>query len=185
MWWIGYTKSGREAEVADAIRALGAFAWWARKVEPKRVPTKRRPVAVTSPYLANYVFIDCSDAQWHGLRDVKHLAHTLQSVAQATADRQLRPFMAEVDAAYEARVARIAAGERVEAFQPGERLRILEGPLRDQLVRFDGIVRGATDIEDRLRARLPLLGGWVPVMLDPLHVGSADVNPLDMPPASP
>ena len=80
MNWIGYAKAGREFEVAEAIAATGASASVPRKVEAKRVPTKRRPVPVTMPYLANYVFIDCTAEQWHAIHRIKHLAATMRQV---------------------------------------------------------------------------------------------------------
>ncbi len=79
-------------------------------------------------------------------------------------------FMERIDRDYAEREARFNAGETLAAYQPGDALRIIAGPLAGQLARFERIVEGATDIEDRMRASMALMGGQVGVTLDPLHV---------------
>ncbi len=169
-WWVGSAKSGREFEVRDAISELGAFAWVAREFRVVRPPKTHKFVPSVRPLLIRYVFIECDDATWHEVREVKHLASTLLAVPASSARCHLRPFMERVDADFRDREARHAAGERLDAYQPGDLLRVLAGPLADQLVRFEAVVAGASDLEDKLRARMDLLGGAVPVTLDPLHV---------------
>lgn len=169
-WWIGSAKSGREFEVRDAVLALGGYAWVAREFATVRPPTKRRHVPVVRPFMGKYVFIRVSDDVWHDLQEVKHMSGTMLPVSDAAARRYLEPFMDRVDVDFAERQARFDAGEKLEQYAPGDLLRVLAGPLAEQIVRFEGIVQGASDVEDRLRARMQLLGGNVPVMLDPLHV---------------
>lgn len=169
-WWIAYARAGREFEVRDAIQALGAYAWVAREFKTVRPPTMRRHVAVVAPHLARYVFVQIADELWHQLHDIKHLGGSMLPVPEASAKRYLLPFMDRIDVDFAAREARFAAGEKLDAYKPGDLLEILAGPLAEQIVRFERIVTGATDIEDKLRARMDAMGGPVAVTLDPLHV---------------
>ncbi len=169
-WWIGSAKAGREFEVRDAILGLGGYAWVAREFATVRPPTMRRHVVVVRPFLGKYVFAQVTDALWHEMREIKHLAGTMLPVSDAAATRYLVPFMDRIDVDFAEREARFAAGEKLGAYAPGDLLRVLAGPLAEQIVTFDRIVAGASDLEDKLRARMQILGGSVPVELDPLHV---------------
>lgn len=169
-WWIGSARAGHEFEVRDAVLGLGGYAWVAREFATVRPPTKRRHVAVVRPFMGKYVFLRVSDDLWHEVKDVKHLAGTMMPVGDAAARRYLEPFMDRVDVDFAARQARFDAGEKLEAYAPGDLLKVLAGPLAEQIVRFERVVAGASDLEDKLRARMDLLGGPVLVTLDPLHV---------------
>ncbi len=172
-WWIGTAKSGREFEVRDAILSLGGYAWVAREFRTTRPPTMRRHVPVVAPFLGKYVFIQIPDDLWQDVHAVKHMGGTMLPVSDAAAKRYLTPFMDRIDVDFAERQARFNAGEKLEAYKPGDLLRVLAGPLADQIVTFERIVTGATDLEDKLRAKLMLLGGPVAVTLDPLHVRMA------------
>lgn len=169
-WWVATAKTGREFEVRDAILGLGGYAWVAREFATTRPPTMRRHVVVVRPYLARYVFVQIPDDLWQDVHEVKHLGGTMLPVSDAAAKRYLAPFMDRVDVDFADRQARFDAGEKLGAYAPGDLLRVLAGPLADQIVTFERIVTGATDLEDKLRAKLTLLGGPVAVTLDPLHV---------------
>jgi len=67
-------------------------------------------------------------------------------------------------------MARIRAGEMVEHYRPGEELTVIGGPLDGQIVRFVETMHGCDDLTTRIRARVEMLGGWVPVEVDPLGV---------------
>lgn len=171
-WWIGSARSGREFEVRDAILALGAYAWVAREFATVRPPTKRRHVAVPRPLgtIGRYVFIQVSDEGWHQIRDVKHLAGRMLPVSEASAARSLLPFMDRVETDFALRKARFDAGEKLNAYAPGDALRILEGPLAQQLARFKLVEEGDSELTDKVVADVDFLGGTRRVRLDPLHV---------------
>jgi len=169
MWWFGYAKAGREFEVQQSLRDLGIRCEVPRKVEAKRVPTKRMPVAVTTPYLGNYVFIECSGDQWHLAHTVKHLASTMVPIGQREAERDLASFMRRTEDAYQARAAAIEAGERVVEYKQGDTVEILSGPLAGKLATFRRIVETAQDLFPRLEADVVILGGTTKVNLDPIH----------------
>lgn len=88
-WWFGYVRAGHEFHVAAAIRRLGMKCRSTRRLDAKRVPTKRLPVPIRAPYLSNYLFIEATDEQWHLLRDVKWLAHTLTLIPRGLMERRL------------------------------------------------------------------------------------------------
>lgn len=171
MNWIGYAKAGREFEVAEAIEATGASASVPRKVEAKRVPTKRRPVPVTTPYLANYVFIDCTAEQWHAIRGVKHLASTMRMVPAGEV-KHLRRFVDAIESAYDSEMQRIEAGGRVEEYAPGEALRIISGPFGDMLATFRRVVEKA-DGWPEIEAEGELMGRAVRFRVDPVKARKA------------
>ena len=169
MIWIGYAKAGHEFTVRDDIEATGASAWVARQINAKRVPTSRVAVAVVAPYLSNYVFINCTDDQWHLLRGVKHLAASLSPISPKAAARYLDPFKAKVDADFTARQGAIAAGERVMEYSDGDVLEIMAGPLAGQLATFRALAETDHDMFPRIRADVRIFGGVTSIDLDPIH----------------
>ena len=171
--WLGYAKAGREFDVRDALHALGIRCEVPRKVEAKRVPTKRTPVAVTTPYLRSYVFIQCSDEQWHVAHTVKHLAGTMQPISAASVRRYLLPFIEAVETDYATRMDAIRAGEQVPEYQPGQRIEILTGPLKGQMATFQRIIETANDIFPRIEGEGQLFGRAVKVTVDPIHARAA------------
>lgn len=166
--WLAYAKARQELEIADAIRDKGADAWVARKVELYRAPTQRRWQPRTEPFLPNYILITCSDETWHALRDVKGLAGTMMPVSAAVYRRDFAPFMARVDGDYSERMARIEAGERVEAYEVDTVLELIGGPFAGMMGKFRRLVEAEQFYKVRLE--LALFGGTRELDIDPLHV---------------
>ena len=166
--WLAYAKARQELEIADAIREKGAGAWVARKVELYRAPTQRRWQPRTEPFLPNYILVTCSDETWHALRDVKGLAGTMMPVSAAVYRRDFAPFMARVDGDYSARMARIEAGERVEAYEVDTVLELIGGPFAGMMGKFRRLVEAEQFYKVRLE--LALFGGTRELDIDPLHV---------------
>jgi len=173
MIWIAYSRSGKEFDVQAEIAELGITSWVARKIEAKRVPTKRLPVAVIAPYLANYIFITATDDDWHRLQGIKHLAHTMTPVSPKAARAYLDPFKARIDTDFDARQAAINAGERVSEYAPGDLLRIMAGPLAGQIATFRKLVETDHDIFPRIRAEVALFGRITEIDLDPINARPA------------
>ena len=171
--WTGYAKAGHEFQVQADIEALGMTAWVARQINAKRVPTSRVAVAVVAPYLPNYVFIECTDDQWHTLREVKHLAATLSPIAPRVAREYLDPFRAKIDAAFAERQEAIAAGERVAEYEPGDLLQIMAGPLAGQLATFRKLAETSHDLWPRIKADVELFGRVTSVDIDPINARRA------------
>ena len=166
--WLAYAKARQEMDIADAIREKGADAWVARKVELYRAPTKRRWEPKTEPFLPNYILITCDDETWHALRDIKGLAGTMMPVSSAVYRRDFAPFMARVDGDYSERMERIAAGERVEAYEVDTVLELIGGPFAGMMGKFRRLVEAEQFYKVRLE--LALFGGTRELDIDPLHV---------------
>lgn len=186
-WWSAYAKAKREIEVAESIRALGLDARVALKVEAIRRGKKRWAEPVTTPLLPNIIFIRCTDEEWHLLRGVKGLAHTMHPVPTKLVERRhvrlrdgteqpyegLMAFIERAEEVHAARMAEFEATQRLSEFQEGDLLEILGGPLAGQLARFRKLVETAHDAFPRIKADLALMGGTVAVDLDPLHARKA------------
>ena len=176
MIWVGYARAGHEFAVQADIEATGASAWVARQINAKRVPTSRVAVAVVAPYLSNYVFIQCTDDQWHQLRDIKHLSASLSPVSPKAAARYLDPFKAKVDADFSARQDAIAAGAKVMEYSDGDVLEIMAGPLMGQLATFRALAETDHDLFPRIRADVELFGRVTSIDLDPINARRADLT---------
>lgn len=185
-WWIGYAKAGREADVAEATRALGASVRFARKIDAIRRGNQRWAEAVEAPILPNFLFIDVDDATWHRLREVKFLAHTLTRVPSGELRRTpklkdgtplppvgILPFLDAADAALAERQAQIEAGQRVSEYQAGDVLTILGGPMNGLLARFRKIVETAHDPFPRIKAEVDVMGRAVTIEVDPINARRA------------
>lgn len=166
--WLAYAKARQELEIADAIREKGADAWVARKVELYRAPTQRRWQPRTEPFLPNYILVTCTDDQWHALRDVKGLAGTMMPVSAAVYRRDFAPFMERVDGDYSERMARIEAGERVEAYDEGAALQLIGGAFAGLMGKFRCLVEDGQFF--KVRMEIGLFGSTREIDVDPLHV---------------
>jgi transcription antitermination factor NusG len=158
MLWIAYARAGKEFDTAEAIRALGVECWCVRKVEAKRVGKKRRPEAVVSPYLRNYLFLDCAPEKYLAVVAVKNLAATMQAVGQTEARHVMRWIEAR-QAEYDHRQAQIDAGERLAEYQDGDQLEILRGPLAGKFATFRRIVERDHELFPRAEVEADMLGG--------------------------
>ena len=173
MIWIGYAKAGHEFAVQADIQEIGASAWVARQINAKRVPTSRVAVAVVAPYLSNYVFIECTDSQWHQIRDIKHLSASLSPISPKAAARYLDPFKARIDSDFTARHDAIAAGEKVMEYSDGDVLEIIGGSLSGQLATFRALAETDHDLFPRIRADVELFGRVTSIDLDPINARRA------------
>lgn len=171
-WWIGSAKSGREFEVRDAILALGAMAYVPRKIEALRRGKQRWAEAVESPVLPNYVFVDCTDDEWHGLRSVKHLSGTMLRVPGATV-RSIQAFLDREAKAYAERRALYDAGERLSQYTSGDEIEIFGGPFAGRLATFRSMTQADGEMFPRLRAETEVMGRVVTFNLDPINVRKA------------
>lgn len=170
MWYAGYARTGKEFDVQQAIEDLGLAAWVARKMEFKRSGKDRRPRPHVSPYLPNYVFIECPAERYLDLLGVKHLASTLAPIPGKSI-RYLQDFQSATEAEYTAQERRAASGEQLEQFAAGDSLQVIEGPLRGHLLTFRRTVENAHSLFPTIEGEMAILGR---VKVDPLHVRAAE-----------
>lgn len=166
--WIGYARSGKEFEVQQAIRDLGITCHVPRKVEGIRRGKKRWPEPMTTPFLPNYVFLDCTADDYYRLTSVKFLAQTKRMVPE-TERRLVQRFIDATEADYARRMDAIEAGQRVEEYQPEEVLRIVGGSLGETLGRFKRLVETAHDQYPILEVEVEMFGRPTRTKVDPIN----------------
>lgn len=171
MIWIGYARSGLEAQVVEDIRAIGIDARVALKIEAIRRGKQRWPEAVTTAVFPNYVFINCTADEWHMLKGVKNLATTFYPAPARVYERIIVPLIDEADRTYAERKAKIDAGERVAEYQDGDQLMLLAGKLAGTLATFRKLVEAGEYGFPEIVAELPASIGGKPMMIriDPLE----------------
>lgn len=168
--WIAYTARGREFAAQEEAESLGLWSAVPRKVDLIRQGKRRRPDAITTPYLDNYVFVEMDAEGWHWMRRSKHV-RTIMSVPTAEAQR-VKAFVARVEADYAARMAQIEAGERVWQYEPGDLLEIMTGPFAGQIAAFRRVAESGTDFPE-LVVEQTIFGREVTTRVDPLAVRRA------------
>ena len=171
--WMAYAKSGKELEVKDALAEDGITAHCALKVEMKRVGKRRRPDVFVEPLLPNYLFIECTDEQYLVAIGTKHLASTMTMVPAGDKASVMR-FIGRAQDAFSERMAKIDAGERLDQFQVGDLLDVLEGPLAGLVATFRGIVDRDRSIFPVISADVEFMGGVVRAEIDPISVRAAE-----------
>lgn len=172
--WIAYARAGHEFAATDAIRDLGVECWCARKIEFKRIAQSkdRRPQAIISPLLRNYLFIDCPADRYLAVVATKNVASTMRMVGTTEA----RHVMAWLDARrddFDHRQAQIDAGERLSEYQPGDAMEILRGPLAGQFATFRRIVESDHELFPRAEVETDMMGGKRRASVDILDVRRA------------
>lgn len=176
-WWIGYARAGKEFDVQEAVDALGIEAHVPKLRVAVRSGTKRDAEAEDRLVLPNYVFLNCTDAQWYALLDVKHLAKRKMMVPPAEEPR-VRHFLSIWALEYAEQCARIeadiTAGKRLSEYRKGDILEILGGALEGQLATFREVVEDDMGLP-RLRAvtSMEIFGKPVVVDLDVTHARKA------------
>lgn len=171
--WIAYAATGQEFAVQEQCEALGLRAIAPRRVDMKRLPKRRRPEAVESAALPNYVFVWADAEGWHWLRDCKHV-RTIMGVGRSEERLHIGPYLDAVRREYEARLAQIEAGQRLSEYEPGDVLEVMAGQFAGRLARFRRMIEGANDlpmIEAVLD--LQLLGRDVQMVIDPINARRA------------
>lgn len=170
MIWIGYARSGCEAQVVDDIKAMGIDARVPLKIEAIRRGKQRWAEAVTTAVFPNYVFINCTDDQWHQMRTVKNLASTFYPAPARVYEREIIPLIDLAEREYAERKAAIEAGERVAEYRDGDKLMLLAGKLAGTIATFRKLVEAGEYGFPEIVAELPASIGGKPLLIrvDPL-----------------
>lgn len=172
--WLGYAKTGKEADVARAIRRMGLRAEVPRNVVVKRRGKRRYAEPVVSPVFPNVVMIDCSDAEWYNLAKVRFLARTLIPISQRAYDRDLRPCFAAIRHDALQRLHDIRTGNsrnhRLSEYRIGDELEIIGGVWAGHFAKFRRMVECADALFPMIEATMDiqLLGKDVTAVVDPI-----------------
>ena len=183
--WIAYTARGREFDAQEEAETLGLWAAVPRRVDLIRQGKRRRPDAIVSPYLDNYVFVEADATGWHWLRGSKHVRSLMGVPPQEVA--KVQRFIAKVEAEFIAKEAEIdraveimrnreaskedrrEAMKVMQAYTPGDLLEVICGPFAGQIVAFGAMVERAASKLPEIEVSLQGLE-WGAMRLDPLHV---------------
>ena len=163
--FIAYASSGFEFSAQEEAEALDLWAVVPRKVEMIRMGKNRRPDAVVTPYLPNYLFLRATAQEWHWLRTSKHCRSMMAVVPQA--EKLVVQFIDKVEADYAQRMAQIEAGQRVDEYEPGDLLEIIAGPFAGTMARFKRVAEG-NSIFPQLITEAKMFGQSITVRVDPL-----------------
>ena len=156
--YLLYAKSQQEIYCRDEIRQLGADCWCGLilegKPDPKRAGRKRATVWTERVALPNYLWARMTPHQFHESKKIKHLSITMSEVSWA-AERDLRRFQDMTDRAYQKALRAKERGEEAPpAFDAGQALEIVGGPLVGLTASFRRIVEDAEGVHVELETAL-------------------------------
>lgn len=160
-------QTGREYSVEQDLRDLGVWVWVPRTVYPVRPPNCRHFVATDKPRWPGYVFARMDAGMFFEARNVRYLHRTKMQLHPREA-AQLLETHSRIEAENARARREIELGERKSAWEPGQRVEIIDGPFKDRLATFASIIDRTS--ERGYRLRLEIDGMPMPV----------DVNPLDV-----
>jgi transcription antitermination factor NusG len=145
--YLCYTTSKQEIAVRDELRLLGCEVTCPLVLEgtpdPKRAGRKRATIWTERPALMNYLWARMTPHQFHESRKIKNLHPTMTMVSWA-AERDLRRFQDMTDRAYQKALRAKERGEEAPpAFDAGQALEIIGGPLAGLMARFQRIIEDA------------------------------------------
>lgn len=165
-----YATTGREFDVQESCEALGITCHVPRRVDLIRQGYRRRPDAITSPYLPNYVFPEVDEAGYYELDAIRHLARTKVEISRPA---PVLAFIARVETDYAERIAQIEAGYRVSEYSPGDLLQIMAGPMAGTLASFRRIIERGQDQFPMIEAETEIMGRAVTIRVDPIRARAA------------
>jgi len=145
--YLLYARSGQEIPVRDELRLIGADVWLGLvlegKPDPKRAGRKRATIWNERPALPNYLWATMTHQQFYDAKTIKFLSPTMTLVPYS-AERDLRRFQDMTDREYQKALRAKERGEEAPpAFDAGQALEIIGGPLAGLTARFRRIVEDA------------------------------------------
>lgn len=170
--WLGWAVTGKEFVAMDDMDRHGIDYWRGVRVEFERRGKQRTAEPHEYPALHNYIWIRLQSDQAHLLSKVRFLGSTFH-ILNKEALRQFQRFSEIVDAKREE--ARRIEGNRkaiadYAAYQPGDALEIIGGPLAGEMATFARMIQTAHNLFPTIKAEMELMGRTVPMELDPLDV---------------
>ncbi len=167
MNWLLYTRA--EFDTRDELRAIGIEAHAPEKIEMLRRGTDRRPRPYSAPLVPRLVLFRATPAEYHKAASKGALRGTMQILSDRMWQREITPWLKACADELAAIRARIEAGEQIDQYQPGDRLR-LPGHFADVVAKFVGTCQRADEMFPRLLVEAEMLGRTVNLKVDPLGV---------------
>jgi transcriptional antiterminator RfaH len=167
-WWAIQTKPRQEARADANLQTSGVhtFLPLVRHVSPGR--SKRGWIVTVEPLFPRYLFARC---------DVPGMAHRIRFARGVSKILGIGDCPTPVDdsiiAVIQRRVGEDGCVRLAPALKPGDRIRIVAGPLRDFVGVFESSIAGA----DRVRLLLAALHGQWRVVVDDALVEATSQAP--------
>lgn len=180
--WLAYVPHGMEFALVEDCEALGITAHAPRKVEAVRTGNNRWPEPRVSAYLPNYAFVEATANEWHWLKEIRYVRDLMGIAPQW--EPKIAEFIEAVEVQFAARMAEIEQAQKVmqnrdatkearrealkaiQAYQPGDLLEVIAGPLAGQIAAFSAMVERGASLTPEIAAEW----GAIPLRLDPLAV---------------
>lgn len=163
-------KAKREFEVQEAARAEGIDCRIARQVTLARVGKARLPEIVERPYWPTYAFCVLDAAQFYQWRDIRYVSQPTVPVLPKER-RRIEKALAANDLEAQKVRDELAAEERLSEFEPGDRVKINEGPFAGLFGRF--IKAEKYQDAPRLTLEVEAFGQTTTMQAQPIHVKPA------------
>lgn len=155
-WYLGYIRSKREFDVADALERAG-FNVWCGRVTARRRGVYRGKRHTVFPALPNYIFMQLSDDQFYTVHDPIYLQRDGWDKPQEVG-KYLAKAKAFLGRAGEVEFKRFRASIEhlgvLDQFQPGVTVEVTGGSLTGQMA----MLKRLSDDEERAVIQLSLLG---------------------------
>lgn len=184
---------GQEFAVRDELEELGLHPWVPMRRDRKLVKEAKTTKWYDAPYAEKVMFCVIPAIYWLDVRRLKHvigkpLELSRMDIQGAKIGGEFRPGLVQFREAvereyrqmqdYERALQRAAErGERLRAYEcqykPGDALEVLTGAMAGHTGVFREVIQQAHDKFARLRLEMEMLGGPVPVDVDPDQVRAA------------
>ena len=151
---------------------MGLTVWNLRKIEFIRQGKKRRPEAIESPYLPNYIFAEIPAHRFLDVVGIKYLAKTLTPLTRCDL-KALRAFSEVTAKEYDAAQRIKGNQDLISEYKAGQAVRLLDGRFADRLLTFKGVVERSFDLYPKIQMETEMFGRSVLVEADPLDVRRA------------
>lgn len=170
---------GKEFEVESELTEMGLHPWVPRQLASKYVKEKRSVVWYDRPYVGKLLFSIIPAVYFRDVFKLKHVIGKPIKLNRLDIEGDpsrnapgLKDFQAAVREEYEDMQRRKENSEYRCQYEPGQALRILDGPFADQHAVFLKAIRQAHDEYHKLRLEMAIMGRKATVELDPDKVGA-------------
>jgi transcription termination/antitermination protein NusG len=170
---------GKEFEVESELTEMGLHPWVPRQLASKYVKEKRSVVWYDRPYVGKLLFSIIPAIYYRDVFKLKHVIGKPIKLNRLDIEGDpsrnapgLNDFKAAVEAEYEDMETRKKNREYRCQYEPGQALRILDGPFADQHAVFREAIKREHDEYYKLRLEMALMGRKATVEVDPNKVGA-------------
>jgi transcriptional antiterminator RfaH len=157
VWWAIQCKPRQETRAQANLESSGVRTFLPMTRHPRFARSTREPAPKIEPLFPRYLFARCDGpAMTHRIRFARGVSRILGTGSAPTSVDE------SIIAAIQQRVAGDGCVALRPAFQPGDAVRIVDGPLKD----FVGVFEGSATADDRVRLLVAAVQGQWRVTVD-------------------